>query len=571
MTQPDPDVLVSEMIGEASDLEDGWRWAEALDSWDGALRAAEDDDHLRGECECGRARVLQALDRPDEADEADRAAAVHFAAAGEPALARLAEASPAIRAAMGGHVEEALAIAHGACDAIDRLHDDPQAPLVGARARQTEARILFAAGRPDDGERRYLEARDRFADAGDDRRLARCDAALAMDLLATGRLEDAEGRAEAAAAGLTMLDQPVEAAQLQLLLGRLQAEGGRHDEALGNFRAAQAVFSERELWPAAAEAMHLEALVLAATDEEAAAVDCFEGAIEIAMRAGMAVGEGTGRLELAVVLGRLGRLDESAAQFELARDALAGAGDELGAAHATFGLASTRREAGDLSAALDTFTTAAESFAAAGAVGAQGQSLFDAGAVLAQLGRLDDALASLDQAAAAFAADGEPLHVASVRRAWGATAGFASRPEGLDALAEARSIFVAQEATWDVADCDGMLSQVLESFGRHEEAVGAGEASVAGFRSVQDRVAVVAAETVLGRALAGAGRAVDAVRHLQLAITSAVDEGVESMAAPAHEALADVYEALARPADAALHHDAAMRLVGDTGQSSTER
>ena len=71
---------------------------------------------------------------------------------------------------------------------------------------QIVARLLFAAGRPDEGERQYLEARDRFADAGDDRRLARCDAALALDLLGAGRFEDAEGRAEAAVAGLTMLD-----------------------------------------------------------------------------------------------------------------------------------------------------------------------------------------------------------------------------------------------------------------------------------------------------------------------------------------------------------------------------
>ena len=283
----------------------------------------------------------------------DRAAAVRFAAAGEPALAKLCETALARRIGMQGQVDEALPLAEEARDAIDRLHDDPEAPLAGARARQIVARLLFAAGRPDEGERQYLEARDRFADAGDDRRFARCDAALALDLLGAGRFDDAEGRAEAAVAGLTMLDRAVDAAQLQLVLGRLQAEAERHEEALVNFRAAYAVFSARELWPAAAEALHLDALVLAATDQAEPAIDRFHEAIELAASVGLTGGEGTSRLELAMVLGRLARLDEAETEFELAADMLTKAGDEMGAAHAVYGLATARRELGDLERGTD--------------------------------------------------------------------------------------------------------------------------------------------------------------------------------------------------------------------------
>ena len=57
-------------------------------------------------------------------------------------------------------------------------------------------------------------------------------------------------------------------------------------EALLNFQAAYAVFSARELWPAAAEALHLEALVLAATDQAEPAIARFHEAIEVAASVG---------------------------------------------------------------------------------------------------------------------------------------------------------------------------------------------------------------------------------------------------------------------------------------------
>ena len=158
MDEGDLPAPTAALIAEAIRLEDDWRWEQALDAWDRARQEAEGDDRLLGECESGRARALFALDRPGEADDADRAAAVRFAAAGEPALAKLCETALARRIGMQGQVDEALPLAEEARDAIDRLHDDPEAPLAGARARQIVARLLFAAGRPDEGERQYLEA-----------------------------------------------------------------------------------------------------------------------------------------------------------------------------------------------------------------------------------------------------------------------------------------------------------------------------------------------------------------------------------------------------------------------------
>jgi len=570
VTEPDVPAASAALIAEAARLEDDWRWDEALEAWDRARRAVEGDDRLLGECESGRARALFAVDRPEKADEADRAAAERFTAAREPALAKLCEAALARRMGVAGFVDEALLLAEEARDEIDRLFDDPEADLAGARARQIVARLLFAAGRADEGERQYLDARDRFADAGDDRRLARCDAALALDLLGAGRLDDAEGRAEAAVAGLAMLDRDVDAASLQLVLGRLQAEGERYEESLGNFRAAYAVFRGRELWPAAAEAIHYEALVLAATEQDDAATERFQDAIALAERLGMSSGEGTSRLELAGLFGRLGRLDEAAAQFTSARDALARAGDDFGVAHATYGLGTAQREAGDLDQALGTFAAAVESFASMEAAGAHAQALLDGGTVLAQLGRVDDALAWMEQAATGFAIDGEPLHVALVRRAWGATAGFAARPEGLDALAEGRAVFAEHGATWDVAECDLLSAQILVLLGRPDEAVVAGAAAVAGFRAVDDPMTLLMAETVHGRVLADAGRADDAVSHLERAIASAVSLGAESLAAPAHDVLADILEALGQDAEAKAHRAAARRLTGDDEQPSAE-
>lgn len=558
------------LIAETDRLEDDWRWDEALAAWDRARDAAGRDERLLAECESGRARVLFALGRIEEADDADEAATSHFAAAGEPALAKLSEASLAWRAGMMGRTEDALVVASEARDAIDAMGDDDNADMAGARVRQMLARILFSAGRPEEGELQYLEARDRFADAGDDRRLARCDAALALDLLGAGRLEDAEGRAEAAVAGLGMLDRPVDAAQLQLVLGRVQAEGERYEESLVNFRAAYAVFSGRDLWPAAAEAIHFEALVLAAMEQDEPAIERFHEAIDVAERRGMSGGEGTSRLELAGLFGRLGRLDEAVMQFELARDALGKAGDEFGVAHATYGLGTARRQAGDLDEALDAFSVAAESFAAMDAVGAQAQALLDGGTVLAEMGRVDDGLAWLEQAAAGFAIDGEPLHIALVRRSWGAAAGFASRPEGAEALTEARAVFAEHGATWDVAECDLLSAQVLGLLGRHEEAVTAGEAAVAGFRDVGDTVTLVAAETVQGRVLADAGRPGEAVGHLERAIASAASMGAEPLAAPAHEVLAEMLEALDRGAEAASHRAMAHRLVSEYTHPSAE-
>lgn len=570
MDAPDIPAAGAALISEAVRREDDWQWEAALEAWDEARSAAAADDRLLGECESGRARALFALDRVSEADDADRAAAEHFAAAGEPALARLCEAALARRIGMAGRIDEALPLAEQARDAIDGLHDDPQAVISGARARQIVARLLFAAGRPDEGERQYLEARDRFADAGDDRRLARCDAALALDLLGAGRFEDAEGRAEAAVAGLTMLERAVDAAQLQLVLGRLEAEGERHEDALANFRAAQEVFRARELWPAAAEAIHLEALVLSATGEPDQALSRLGEAIGVAQRAGMDGGEGVSRLERAMVLGRLGRLDEAEAEFARAGDALVRAGDGLGAAQATYGLGSTRRAAGDPDGALESFTSAVEAFGELGAPGAQAQVLFDGGGLLAQLGRTDEALTWFDQAAAGFAADGEPLHVALVRRTWGATAGFASRPDGLDALSEARAVFAEHGATWDVAECDGMTAQVLAALGRHDDAVAAADASLAGFRSVGDGIAAVVAETMLGQLLAGGGRMGEAVAHLERAISGAVEEGAEPLAGPAHEALAGVLDDLGRAPEATLHRAAAQRLAAAAEQPARE-
>ncbi len=574
--ESDIPVPAATLITEAIRMEDDWRWDAALDAWDRARLAAttavavEGADRLLGESESGRARALFALGRHEDADQADRAAAGRFAAAGEPALAKLCEASSARRIGATGRVDDALALAEEARDAIDALRDDPEAIVAGARARQVLARLLFAVGRVDEGEREYLEARDRFADAGDDRRLCRCDAALALDLVGAGRFEDAEGRAEAALAGLMMLDCVVDGAQLQLVVGRLQAEGERHEEALVNFRAAHAVFSARALWPAAAEAVHLEALVLAAMGQDELAIDRFREAIAVAVRAGMDGGEGTSRLEMALVLAQVGQLEASAAEFELAAAALGRAGDTVGAARAAYGLGTARRQLGDLQGALGAFSDAAASFAASGVPGAQAQALFDGGAVLAQMGRTDDALGRLDQAAAGFAVDGEPLHRALVRRAWGAIAGFASRPEGLAALSEARATFAEEGAAWDVAECDAVTARVLGSLGRPVEALVTAEAAAAGFRALDDPVAEVAAETMVGRLLAETGMADDAIGHLQSAIAGAVASGAEPLAAQAHEALAEVLEALDRGAEAAVHRDAAQRLIGADDQERVE-
>ncbi|MDQ6696333.1 MAG: tetratricopeptide repeat protein [Actinomycetota bacterium] len=559
------------LIAETDRLEDDWRWDDALAAWDRARSTAGDDVRLLAECESGRARVLFTLGRVEEADDADEAAVGHFAAAGEPALAKLCEASLAWRSGMMGRVEDALIVGGQARDAIDAMGDDASAPLAGARVRQMLARTLFAAGRPDEGELQYLEARDRFADAGDDRRLARCDAALALDLLGAGRLEDAEGRAEAAVAGLTMLDRPVDAAQLQLVLGRVQAEGERYEESLVNFRAAFEVFSERELWPAAAEAIHFEALVLAAMEHHEPAIERFHEAIAVAEKLGMSGGAGTSRLELAGLLGRLGRLDDAVIQFESARVALTAAEDPFGVAHATYGLGTAHRAAGDLNQALNAFSVAAESFAAIEAVGAQAQALLDGGTVLVQLGRVDDGLAWFEDAAEGFALDGEPLHLALVRRSWGAAAGFASRPDGVEALAEARSVFAEHGATWDVAECDLLSAQVLGLLGRHDEAVTAAETAVAGFRDVDDAVTLVAAETMHGRALVDAGRPGDAVSHLERAVASSTSMEAVSLAAPAHAVLADALDALDQPEAADTHRATAERLAAEDEPHPTER
>ena len=56
-------------------------------------------------------------------------------------------------------------------------------------------------------------------------------------------------------------------------------------------------------------------------------------------------------------------------------------------------------------------------------------------------------------------------------------------------------------------------------------------------------------------------RAGEAVDHLEHAITSAVDLGATSLAADAHEVLADVLATLDRDAEADIHRVAAQRLA----------
>lgn len=550
-----------DLVQLAESLEDRWQWEGALAAWERALEAADGDERTLAECESGRARTLSALGRRKEADDADLAAKEHYDASGERALAVLCDASLAWRAAASNDGEDGLAGAMAARDAVLAMPDDPAAPLAAARACQIVGRLLFAAGRPEEGEHMYLEARDHFADAGDDRRLARCDAALALDLVGAGRLEDAEGRAEAAVAGLMMLDRAVDAAQVQLVVGRIQAQDERHDEARLNFAAARAAFVDHQLDAPAAEAAHLEALVASASGDDGAAVELLSTAIEGAQRADLSDGAAASHLERGIALDRLGRFTEAEADFAAAATALHEGGDAAGAARAIYGMAVTRRSRGDLVAAVETFNVTAEAFDAAGFAGAAAQARLDGAGVLEQLGRVDEALGWLERAGQGFVAEEEPVHVAVAVRAWGAAAGFAGRPEGLAAVAEARGVFAAHGVAWEVAECDDVAARLLGSVGRPAEAVPLAASAVEGFDAVGDAVAASSAGILLGRVLAESGRLEEAVGELERAIARAADAGIDPLAAQAHGSLADVLDAVGRGDEAPAHREAVARLA----------
>ena len=465
------------------------------------------------------------------------------------------------RLAVVGRIDEAVTLAMAACEAIDRLDDDAEAPVAGGRARQILARLLFATDRPDEGEREYFAARDLFAGAGDDERLARCDADLAIDLMGAGRLDDAEGRAEAAVAGFSMLERPVDAAPMQLVLGRIQAESERYEEARNNFAAAGAVFAGQELDAGVAEASYLEGLVTSELGDDDAAVDRFTTAIEAGHRAGVHDGEAASRVERGLAFGRLGRYDEAASDLQAAADAFTELGEGPGAARATYALANARGDVGDLPGAVAAFEAAAEGFAAGDFTAAAAQARLDGAAVLDQLGRVDEALSWLEQAVAGFAAAGEILAVALARRAWGGMAGATREAEGLAALADARAVFAEHGAGWDVAECDDMTARVLAGTGQVHEAIGPAMSAAEGFRAAGDRLALAAIDTLLGRLLADADLPEEAVERFQDAIAAAGEEQADPLAARAHEALADVLDSLGRADEAAASRQEAARLA----------
>ncbi|MCU1356626.1 MAG: hypothetical protein JWM89_2044, partial [Acidimicrobiales bacterium] len=332
---------LTDLMARADELEDQWRWEESLAAWEAARAAAEGDERALGDCEAGRGRVLFALDRHDEADAAEDVARRHYLDAGHPALALVCEANQAWQRGISGEVQVGLDQALAAVEGISALTDadDDELVLADGRARQAAARLLFAADRPDEGTAAYLAARDRYADAGDARRVARCDASLAADLLAVGRNEDAEGRAEAALAAFSLLDAAADAGRMELVLGQIRVQDPeRLGEALESFVAAKDRFADLDLPAFTAEALHLEGLTLTALGRDDDAVDAFEAAVEAGEAAGLDAGVAATRLELGPALARLGHDEEATRCLDAAREQMTAAGDGVGAARASYAL-----------------------------------------------------------------------------------------------------------------------------------------------------------------------------------------------------------------------------------------
>ncbi|MCU1453542.1 MAG: hypothetical protein JWN46_1688 [Acidimicrobiales bacterium] len=581
--------LRSDLLAAADRLEDQWRWPEALEAWEAARAAAGDDPSALGDCEAGRARVLLALDRLDDASAADDAARAHYEAAGLLALALVCAADQAWQLGVGGDLDAAMAQATATVDALDALDraaagadvddddddedDQHELRVARGRARQVLARLLFASDRADEGVAAYLAARDLFADDVDARRVARCDAALALDLLGVGRVEDAEGRAEAALAAFSVLDAEADAGRMDMVLGQIRAQSGeRLEESLASFGSAKERFVAAGVPAFQAEALHLEGLVLASLGRDDDAIDAFEEAVEVGEAAGLDAGVALTRLELGPALARLGHDDEAVRCLDAAREQLTELADGLGLARAAYSLAGVHREHGRPAEALDELRAAATLFEDLGLGAATGQVRLDGGALLDALAHqteptdvalVHEALGWFDQAIAAFETDDDPRFVAIARRAWGTTAGFADHADGLDAIESARGVLSEHHADWEVAECDAAAARVLGHLRRFEEGAAKGAAAVAGFEAAGDPVAGAATSLLLGQLLADGGQGDAALDVLGQVATAGADLGIAPLAGAAHAALAGVLDGLGRPEEAAPHQAAAQRLLGD--------
>jgi len=560
------------LIDEADRLEDEWRWDDALLAWD-AVRdrgVAEVDERLQGEGEIGRGRVLFSLGRVDDALAANQAATAHFEAAGDPAMAQLGVANTAWQEGMRGEVDAALDTAFGARAAIDALGDDPAAVVPGARVGQVLGRLLFAADRPDEGAAAYLEARGRYADAGDDRRLGRCDAALAVELLATGRLDEAEARAEAAVAAFSVLDGGVDLGRTEVLMGRIRAQDERPAEAVPSFERGAEIFVGLDLPGFAAEAHHLAGVCLALTGEDDDAVDHLEAAIELAERTGNTSGAAASRLELGPALARLGHDEGAVAEIEAGRAGMAEVGDAAGAARASYALGLLHRERGRPDDALSQLNVAAELFDQVEMRGAAAQARLDGGTlrdVMAhQVEPVDtagvaEARSLMEQAIAGFEAEGDERFVALARRAWGTSTGFAGGEDGLVAIDDAREVLARHEVPWEVAECDAAAARVLGHAGRFEEGAQRAGAAVEGFQEAGDAMATGGAALLLGQLLADGGQleAAESIFEQTVALGTQVD--VPALAGRAHVALGAILAATGRDEEAETHRQAAERLL----------
>jgi class 3 adenylate cyclase/tetratricopeptide (TPR) repeat protein len=270
------------------------------------------------------------------------------------------------RAASLGAPLEALGYFEQASALTDDLHD-----RAGLTERAGEMANL--ASRYDDAVAAFERAGAMFAEAGEQRRVALCQARLASAEYSNNRLDDALERMAAAHAAMAGSEPDESVATVTAQLGRFLALAGRNDEASAYVDEALELAQHLGLPELYAEALTSRAVVLinrgrlnealallleaqraaAAEDLSAAllrayfnllvAFECLdrseEGRAAAEAAAALARRMGAGGLELELRLGvaeylcRLGRWDESLAVVAEAEDA----GDDL-SAHARLGL-----------------------------------------------------------------------------------------------------------------------------------------------------------------------------------------------------------------------------------------
>jgi tetratricopeptide (TPR) repeat protein len=316
----------------------------------------------------------------------------------------------------------------------------------------------------------------------------------------------------------------------------------------------------------AAEACHVEGMVLAGIGRDDDAVDAFEEAVDLAEKAGAASGVAASRLELGPALARLGHDEEAVRTIEQARVGLVEADDAVGLARAAWALAGVHRQHGRYEEALGELGSAAEQFEAVGVVPAMAQARLEGAGVLDALAhlvepadptRLNESLIWAEQAIAGFEAHGDPRFVAVARRAWGTTAAFAGRPDGLKVIDEARQALLAADATWEVAECDAAAARVLGYEGQYEPGIERAAAALDTFQRVGDGVNAIGVALLLGQLLVDSGQPEAGIGVFEQTVDLSDEQGLPALAAAAHGALAGLFDSLGRPAEAAPHRAAA--------------